>query len=124
MIINIPAFCKGSPLRLVRVTAWEKITLYALRSRTEAMQVSAFMRLQRDNGFIPSRVERLYVVVLECDLQNLIQVQDGFVCVAHLEQLIDHPCETLFARKHFFCAASCWTVDDLLETTTVLVTRT
>ena len=42
-------------------------------------------------GFIPSRAERLYVVVLQFDLQNLIEVQDGFECVANLEILKDHP---------------------------------
>ena len=31
--------------------------------------------LHRDDGFIPSRVERLYVVILQFDFQNLIEVQ-------------------------------------------------
>ena len=47
--------------------------------------------LLRDYGFIPSCVERLYVVVLQSHLQNLIEVQDGFDCVANLEILKDHP---------------------------------
>ena len=49
--------------------------------------------LHRDYGFLPSRVERLYVVILQFDLQNLIEVQDGFVRVADLEILVDHPCD-------------------------------
>ena len=35
--------------------------------------------LHRDYRFIPSRIERLYVVVLHFDLQNRIEVQDAFV---------------------------------------------
>ena len=49
--------------------------------------------LHRDHGFVPSCVERLYGVILQFDLQKLIKVQDGFVRVADLEILFDHPCD-------------------------------
>ena len=64
----------------------------------------------------PSRVERLYV---QFDPQTLTEVQDGFVCVADLEKLIDRPCDLLSCEKAFsFCAASAEvSVGDLLETT-------
>ena len=57
-------------------------------------------------GFIPSRIERLYVLILQFD-QNLTEVQDGFVRVADLELLIDHQSDLLSCEKAFsFCAAS------------------
>ena len=53
---------------------------------------------------MPSRAERPNVVILQLDLQNLIEVQDGFVCVADL----DITCAAcLSVRELFsFCAAS------------------
>ena len=48
--------------------------------------------LDRNDGFVQSCVERLHAVVLQFDLQNLIEVQDGSVCAANLEVLADHPC--------------------------------
>ena len=58
--------------------------------------------LQQDYGFIWSRDERLYVVILHFDPQNLIEVQDGFLCVANLEILIDYPCHLPSLEKAFF----------------------
>ena len=43
--------------------------------------------------FNPSRVEGLYVVILQLNLLNLIEVHDGFVSVADLQILIDHTCD-------------------------------
>ena len=80
----------------------------------------------RDCGFMPSRLERLYVVILELDLQNLIDVPDGFVCVADLEIRLDHPCDLPSCEEAFFSLCSFFlnegsssevSVDDLLETT-------
>ena len=51
------------------------------------------LRHHLDDGFVPSRVERVYVVTLQFDLQIFIEVQDGFVCVADLEILVAHPCD-------------------------------
>ena len=63
--------------------------------------------LHRGYGLIPPRVERLYVVILQFDLQNLIEVQDGFVDVADLAILVDHPCDLSSREKAFsFCAPS------------------
>ena len=80
--------------------------------------------LHRDYGFIPSRVEPLYVVIVQFDSQNLTEVQDGFVCVANLEILSSHPCgsreKALFFLHSFFSSEdTCFevSVDDLLETT-------
>ena len=57
--------------------------------------------LHRDDGFRPIAYERLCVVIPQFNLQNIIEVQDGFVHVADLEILMDHP------RDRFaFCAAS------------------
>ena len=39
---------------------------------------------------------------LPFDLQNFIEVQNRFVCVAHLELLIDHPCNMPSREKSFF----------------------
>ena len=60
------------------------------------------MPLHRDCGLIPPRVERLYVVIPQFDLQNLIEVQDGFVDVADLAILVDHPCDLSSREKAFF----------------------
>ena len=54
-------------------------------------------------GFVPLRVERLCVVVLQFDLQRLIEVHDGFVCVADLERLIDRPCVRLAFPQESVC---------------------
>ena len=61
--------------------------------------------LDREDGFIPSHIERMYVVILQLDLQNFIDVQDGFVCVADLEILIDR-CDWPFSEKAFFFLSS------------------
>ena len=58
--------------------------------------------LHRDYGFIPWRVERLDVVILQFDLQNLSEMQDGFVCVADLEIFVDHPGDLPSREKAFF----------------------
>ena len=50
---------------------------------------------KRDYGFISSRIERLYVVILQFGLQSSIVVQHGFVCVAALQIPMDHPCDLL-----------------------------
>ena len=82
--------------------------------------------LLRDYGFIPSCVERLYVVVLQSHLQNLIEVQDGFDCVANLEILKIIHWTFLAMRKRLSLLCSFFftedfsvevSVDDLLETT-------
>ena len=44
--------------------------------------------LHHDCGFIPTRIERLYVVILQLALQNRIEVQHRLICVAELEILI------------------------------------
>ena len=79
--------------------------------------------LHREYGFTPSRVERLYFVILQFDLPNLIQVQDGLVHVADLEILVDHPCDLpshekafLFVRSFFLNKDSHLDVSVLLET--------
>ena len=55
---------------------------------------SSGLLLHHDDGFIPSRVERIHVVVLQFVLQNfLIEVQVRFVHVADLTVLVDHPCD-------------------------------
>ena len=44
---------------------------------------------------------------LQLDLAKLVEVQDGFVCVADLEILVDHSCDFPSREKaFFFCAAS------------------
>ena len=82
--------------------------------------------LHRDCRFIPSRIERLYVVVLHFDLQNRIEVQDAFVFAADLEILVDHPCDLPSREKAFLSLCSLFlsenssfevSVEDLLETT-------
>ena len=81
--------------------------------------------LHRGYGFIQSRVERLYVVLLKFGFQNLMEVQNGFVCVADLEILTDYPCDSPSREKAFSCLCSFFldeesffdiSVDDLLET--------
>ena len=81
--------------------------------------------LHRGYGFIQSRVERLYVVLLKFGFQNLMEVQNGFVCVADLEILTDHPCDSPSREKAFSCLCSFFldeessfdiSVDHLLET--------
>ena len=64
------------------------------------------MLLHRAEGFVPSRVERLQVVTLQFDFQNLIEVQDGFVCFADLEILIDRPCDLPARERAFFFLCS------------------
>ena len=69
-----------------------------------------WLLLHRAHGSIPLRIERLYVVILRFDLQKLIEVQDGFVCVADLEIFIDHPCDFPSrekARLSFGATSSC-----------------
>ena len=41
--------------------------------------------LYHDDVFIPSCIQWLHDVMLQFDLQNLIEIQNGFVCVADLE---------------------------------------
>ena len=53
-----------------------------------------------------SRTERLYIVTLQVDLQQFIVVQDGFVCVADLELLIDHPPDLPCREKACSCCAA------------------
>ena len=63
--------------------------------------------LHPDCGFSPSRVERLYVVILQLGLSTLIEVGYEFDCVADLEILTDHPCD-LPSRENslvFFAAS-------------------
>ena len=60
------------------------------------------VRFHRYDGSFPSRIERLYVVILQIDLQNLIEVQDGFVCVADLEIRVDHPFDLPSRENAFF----------------------
>ena len=56
--------------------------------------------LHRDDGFVPLRIERVSSVILQFDLRTIIEVQDGFVCVADLEIL---PVGAfLFLRSLFF----------------------
>ena len=64
------------------------------------------------------------------DLQNLIEVQDGVVCLADLQEPIGHPCDSPSRENAFFfwCSfslneePSCEvSVDDLLETTRSLL---
>ena len=43
---------------------------------------------------------RLYGVIFQFDLHNFIEVQHGFVCVADLEILIDHPCDLPSREDH------------------------
>ena len=70
--------------------------------------------------------KRLYVVTLQFDLQKLIGVQETFVCVAHLETLVEHPChlpsheKVLVSLGIFFSNEDSsfeMCVDDLLEIT-------
>ena len=58
--------------------------------------------LHWDNAFIPWRVGRWYVVVLQLELSNFSEVHDRFVPVADLEILIDHPCDLPSREKAFF----------------------
>ena len=76
--------------------------------------------------FHPSCIERLYAVILKINLRNLIEVQDRFVCVAHLEILKHHPCDLPSRGKAvvFMCSFLLnedpsleVSVDDLLEST-------
>ena len=87
------------------------------------------MLLHRDHGFIPSRIEQLHVVNLQFDLQNLIEVQHGFVRDADLEILIDRPCDLPSRGKPFSFLRSLIlnedssfeiSVNDLLEITRYL----
>ena len=67
--------------------------------------------LPRDHGFIPSPIERLYVVLLQFDLENLIEVKNGFVRVADLEIPVDHRCDLpsreIAFRTSKFCLQLC-----------------
>ena len=88
-----------------------------------------WLLLHRDYGLVPSRVERLHVVVPWFDLQNFIEVQDWFVRVDDLEvpKIIQATC--LPVRKRFFQCSFFFfnrdsslqvSVDDFLETTRYL----
>ena len=75
--------------------------------------------------FIPSRFGRLYAGNLQFDL-HLIEVHDGFVCLADLEIFTDHPCDLLPREKAFLFlyifllnedSSFEFFFDDLLETT-------
>ena len=60
-------------------------------SCSEFLRISSQgLLLHRDYGYIPSGIKRMYVVILQFDLQHLTQVQDGFVCVADPEILVDY----------------------------------
>ena len=61
---------------------------------------------------IPSRIERLSVVILQLDLQNLIEVQDGFVCGADLVINRDHTCDLLSREKAFFFLRGFFLIED------------
>ena len=58
--------------------------------------------LPRDESFAPSRTERLYVVIFKSTFENLTEVQDGSVCAADLEILIDHPSDLSSLEEAFF----------------------
>ena len=68
--------------------------------------------LHRDCGLIPSRIERLHILVLQFDLKNLTEVPDGFVCVADLEIPTAHLCDLPFREKVFFCLCSLFLNED------------
>ena len=68
-----------------------------------------------------SRIKRQYVVILQFDLENLIEVQDGFVCVADLETLKDHPCDSPSREKQFFFLCSFFKLKTLLLEPPVMV---
>ena len=55
---------------------------------------------------------RLYAVVLQFDLQNFIVVQDGFVFVADIKVLLDHPCDLPSRGKSFFFLCSLFLNED------------
>ena len=65
-----------------------------------------WLLLHRDDGLVPSRVERLHVAVLQFDLRNFIEVQDRFVSVADTEVLVDHQCDLNSCEKAFFFLCS------------------
>ena len=77
----------------------------AVLSVAEGENYPHFLRrvASRDCGFIPSRVERLYVVILQYNLQNLVDVQGVFVRVADLENTHRSSMRlAFFVRKRFF----------------------
>ena len=71
-------------------------------------------RLHRDDGFVSSRDERVHVVILQFDLQNLIDVHNRLVCVADLDTLVDHPCDLPSLKKAFFLRCSFFSKKKLL----------
>ena len=73
----------------------------------------AWLLLHRDDGLVPSRVERLHIVVLQLDLRVFIEVQERFVRVAVLQVLVD-PCRLPSREKHSSLVIS---IDDFLEAT-------
>ena len=66
-------------------------------------------------------------VILQFDRQMFIELQHGFVCVADLQLLTDHPCDLPSRQTAFFFLVQLlleWrllvSVDDLFETTCCL----
>ena len=107
------------------------VLIVEAENKTICLQIVVVWRLlHRGDGFVSLRVERLHVVVLQFDLQNLIEVQDRFR-VADLEVLIDHQCEAPSRGKacFFLCrffnkdTSFAVSVDDLLEPTRYLEPR-
>ena len=68
----------------------------------------AFLTVESDGDMNYPAFPRRMMVSSDCilplfnwDLQNLTEVQDGFVCVADLEILMDHPYVLPCREKHF-----------------------
>ena len=71
-----------------------------------SQHIVVWLLLHRDDGFVPSRVEQLNVIVLQFDLQKFIEVEERFVRVADLEVLIDHPSDVPSRECFSSCATS------------------
>ena len=65
----------------VTATALDVLTVRA-DDKTMVQHFVVWLLLHRDGGFVPSRVERLHLVVLQFDLKLFIEFQDRCVRVA------------------------------------------
>ena len=67
----------------------------ALTIETETIQIfqnnGVWLLLHHDDGFVPSRVEPLHIVVVQFDLQMFMEGHNKFARVADLKVLYDHP---------------------------------
>ena len=104
--------------KILCVQRQQWVEMFSLK-KMKKIQILVWLLFQHDYCFIPSRVGRQYVVILQFGLPNFIEVQDGFVRVADLGIQADHPCDLQSRNKalSFVQLLPEVSVDDLLETT-------